>query len=289
MKNTLCIFLLFLTVHLSGQNTMSPDDYAVVEGLIELRIQSVKNEDLKMRWDFNKQFSDKLKDLIINNKDLIQLLDSIPYFGKVASPDKKLTIYTWNMVSERNEFTYFAFIDIKGEDLMVLSDESKNMDEPLVKQNKSSNWYGALYYEIIPTKVKKQGVHYMLLGWDGNSRNSTRKVIDILYFDKEFNNWYFGKNVFGPPFTNQKRFFIEYSSEVVVSLKYHPKTDQVVFDHCIPPNKGLEGIYDYYVPDMSFDAFEFRKDRWYFVQNVDVRGDQTMENYTEPPKIKTRK
>ncbi|MGY8953788.1 MAG: hypothetical protein ACKVJP_10530 [Flavobacteriales bacterium] len=99
----------------------------------------------------------------------------------------------------------------------------------------------------------------------------------------------FGKNVFGPPFTNQKRFFIEYSSEVVVSLKYHPKTDQVVFDHCIPPNKGLEGIYDYYVPDMSFDAFEFRKDRWYFVQNVDVRGDQTMENYTEPPKIKTRK
>ena len=36
-------------------------------------------------------------------------------------------------------------------------------------------------------------------------------------------------------------------------------------------------------------AFEFRKDRWYFVQNVDVRGDQTMENYTEPPKIKTRK
>jgi hypothetical protein len=139
-----------------------------------------------------------------------------------------------------------------------------------------------LYYSIIPTKVKKQGSYYVLLGWDGYSNFSTRKVIDVLYYDKQLGNWVFGKPIFGPPFSGQYRYFIEYSSKVVVSLKYHPKEKNIVFDHVVPPNKGLEGIYEFYVPDMSFDAFQLDKTRWNFVQNIDVRGDQTMENYTDP-------
>lgn len=287
MKNILFVFFFVsYSVGIAQNNTLTNDNDPV-EQLIELRVESVKNTDYQKRLAFNKRFKKQLKDLITSKEKLSTPLDSIPYFGKVVSPDKKLTIYTWNIVDDFMDFTYFAFVDIKGEPLMELIDESKNMIDPLTKQNKSSNWYGALYYDIVPTKVKKQGLHYMLLGWDGSGRSSTRKVIDILYFDEELGNWYFGKKVFGPPFTDQTRFFIEYSSEVVVSLKYHPKTKQAVFDHCVPPNKGLEGIFEFYVPDMSFDAFEFRKDRWYFVQNVDVRGDQTMENYVEPPKIKT--
>ena len=75
---------------------------------------------------------------------------------------------------------------------------------------------------------------------------------------------------------------MEYSSEVNASLKYHEKKNYIVFDHLIPLNAGLEGVFEFYVPDLSFDGFEFRNDFWYFIQNVDVRGNQTMENYTTP-------
>jgi len=283
LNKVVLVFSLFFCTGLLAQNTLSSELYSEVEELKKLRIQSVENESFEKRLEYNQQFKEKLKSLLSNDK-LNYRLDSIPFFGKVESPDKKITIYTWNILDDFSDFTYYALVDLDGEELVELNDQSKNMADPLMKLCKFDNWYGALYYEIIPTKVKKQGVHYILLGWDGKSNNGTRKVIDVLHYDEGLGNWYFGKTVFGPPFSSQTRYFIEYSSDAVVSLKYHPKTKQIVFDHVVPPNKGLKGVYDFYIPDLSFDAFEFRKDRWYFVQNVDVRGEQTMKNYVDPNK-----
>ncbi|MFT6443246.1 MAG: hypothetical protein ACJASM_002805 [Salibacteraceae bacterium] len=104
----------------------------------------------------------------------------------------------------------------------------------------------------------------------------------MLYFNERIGDWQMGKKIFGPPFRGITRFFLEYSSEVNASLKYHDKQERIVFDHLIPLNSGLEGVFEFYVPDLSFDGFEFRDDYWYFIQNIDVRGNQTMENYTTP-------
>ncbi len=59
---------------------------------------------------------------------------------------------------------------------------------------KADSWYGAVYYEIIEKKIGKS-VYYFLLGWQGNDRLTTRKVIDVIYFDF-WDNLTFGAPVF---------------------------------------------------------------------------------------------
>ena len=253
--------------------------------LQQFRKQSLELSDFIKRREANKEFKNYLKELIQSNKKLLRYSDSIPHFGVIESPDKALTIYNWNLIDDFGSFEYFAFIDLGEKGIITPLDLSERMQNPLNKKCKTSEWYGALYYEVIPTKIKKEGTYYVLLGWDGKSPHGTRKVIDVFYYDEELSNWFFGKTIFGPPFRDQTRYFIEYSSEVVVSLKYHKDASKIIFDHVVPPNKGLDGVYDFYAPDLSFDAFEFRKDFWYLVQNVDVRGDQKMDEYVTPKPV----
>ena len=78
---------------------------------------------------------------------------------------------------------------------------------------------------------------YTLLGYDENNRNSTRKVIEILTFDRE------GQPVFGAPlfvFSNdtfkkpvQARFFIEYKKNVNASIKFDDELGMIIYDHLI--------------------------------------------------------
>ncbi|UTW62585.1 hypothetical protein KFE98_00040 [bacterium SCSIO 12741] len=230
----------------------------------------------------NEAFKKELTKALEQKKvaDLTQ--DSIPNLGILLAPDRQFTLYTWNWITEDGAFVYDCLIRFKNGKILSLHDQSDHMPTPELQQCQAKNWYGALYYDIITTKSKVQGKYYMLLGWDGNTPTSTRKIIEVMYYDEIREDWFFGKKVFGPPFRDRMRFFLEYSADVVVSVKYHSKSNRIVFDHLVPSNPGLEGIYDFYVPDLSFDAFEFRKDYWYFIQNVDIRGEQTMDNYTTP-------
>lgn len=275
-KVQVLFFSLFFTL-----STVAQIDSTIFNQIKSKRLAALKANSNQKRFKANTEFKDLLLDQLENKKPAI-IFDSIPHFGTVKSPDKSFTIYNWNITTTNEEFLYFGFIKFSNGDIIELTDESKNMANATHKKTPLNKWYGALYYQIIPTKIKKDGTYYALLGWDGNGPNTTKKVIDVLYFDKALNNWFMGKPIFGPPYKDQYRFFLQYSKEVVVSLKYNEDENRITFDHLIPKSKGLEGIYEFYVPDMSFDAFEFRKDRWYFIQNVDARGEQTMENYNDP-------
>ncbi|MCB0480077.1 MAG: hypothetical protein KDC83_01535 [Flavobacteriales bacterium] len=276
----LFFFLLFSTRVAHGQNTLSPETKSQLESLNELRATSMRAESDKERIEANNMFKSKLKNLIASNHKFP--FDSIKNFGLTHSPNKAFSFYTWNIITDDYEYTYFNWVRFKNGDLLELVDQSKDAIDPPFETYSYKKWYGALYYEIIPIKDKKEGLYYVLLGWDGNGSESTKKVIDVMYFDEKYDEWRFGKKVFYVPFQDNYRIIMEYSAEVTMSLKYHKKRKQIVFDHLVPASVGMEGIYEYYVPDMSFDALEYRKDQWYFIQNVDVRGEQTMENYTYP-------
>ncbi len=266
--------------HTHGQETYQPAATDLTFKLKNLRLNCLKSETDEEVEQHNQTFREEIKRAI--EQELKFELDSIPSFGYLKSPDKKFELYTWNTLKEFGVYEYFAFIKFKKGPLLELKDNSNNLITPELKVTGTDNWYGALYYDIIPVKNKKREKYYVLLGWDGNSENSVKKVIDVLHYNEKLDVWQFGKKIFAPPFKDLTRFFLEYSVEVNASLKYHPKEDRIIFDHLVPLNKGLEGVFEFYVPDLSFDGFEFRKDYWYFIQNVDVRGKQSMDNYTAP-------
>lgn len=197
--------------------------------------------------------------------------DRLTSVGTIESPDGVVRIFNWNV--EQEDFTqkYFCFV-------VYRSPRSKEIEVTQFKANPYNSlnrrpqgivtpedWYGALYYDIIP--IKKYGrTYYTLLGWDGNTLQSNMKVIDVLYFSGKRPK--LGYRLFKKGDESKKRIFFEYKERALMSLKYDENRKIIIFDHLSPETPELKGFYSYYVPDLSYDAFEFSNNYWQFKPDI---------------------
>lgn len=158
----------------------------------------------------------------------------------------------------------------------------------------NGNWIGALYYGIKTVKAGKK-TYYTLFGWDGNNKTSNKKVMEILSFNKQ------GKIRFGAPIIDMgkgkilNRFILEFSDEATATLAYNESEKKVIYDHIIPNGDALEGFFGNYIPDGTYEGFEWKKGKWKHVNEIGYEkrkdGDvpnvikkQSLELYT--PKTK---
>lgn len=196
---------------------------------------------------------------------------SVKGMGILTSPDKAFRLFNWNIPRNDETHRYFAIV-LFGEDegyrWIELQDQEKEASGVDKKYLTPEKWMGCLYYEIIPMKDKKTK-RYTLIGWDGYRKQSTRKIIDVVSFTG--GKVRFGANVFKGGKGSKKRVILEYSSEVMVSCKYNKKEKRIVMDHLAPRDPSLTGVYTYYGPDMTFDAYNLEKGKWVLERNVDVR------------------
>jgi hypothetical protein len=132
--------------------------------------------------------------------------------------------------------------------------------------------------------IKSDEEFYTLIAWDGNDKLTQRKFIDILSF-KPDGTPVFGKDVFKFPGKFAKRIMFEYASEVAMSLKYNTNRKQIVFSHLAPNglDPTLEGQFQYYGPDGSFDALEMKKGKWVYEPAIDIRKDKDKTDNVKKP------
>ena len=45
-----------------------------------------------------------------------------------------------------------------------------------------------------------------------------------------------------------------------IGVKYNEKTQQIVFDNLIPIKEDLVGLHEYYIPEGTFNAYEYKKE-----------------------------
>jgi hypothetical protein len=143
-------------------------------------------------------------------------------------------------------------------------------------------WFGMLYTQVIECNG-----FYTLIGWDGNDKLTQRKFVDVLYF-KANGTPVFGKDVFKFPRKNPRRLMFEYSGEVSMSLKYVEKQDQIVYSHLASRQEGslLDGQFQFYGPDGSFDALVLKKNKWVTIEDIDARNDKTAADNVKKPNPK---
>ena len=91
----------------------------------------------------------------------------------------------------------------------------------------------------------------------------------------------FGANIFKANKTTTKRYIIEYNSSSTISVRYDEKEKRIVFDHLIPMRKDLEGLYEYYVPDGTYNAWQYSNGKWIFKSDVAAINTKTKNS----PKI----
>ena len=213
------------------------------------------------------KFRMHLLEVLNNPASFKASFDSVTNVSSLTSPDDLLRVYTWTLPrTDMSSYVFFGFVqcyDKKKKKLTVipLDDASGMIESPQSMKLKSDNWYGAVYYDI---RISKRGSkrYYTLLGWKGNNRTTTKKVIDVMYTKKD--SLMFGYPLFKGEKGYVNRVVFEYAAEAVMALRYESSKKMIVFDHLSDTGNNTAG------PDGKYDAYRLVKGRWEIVKDVDV-------------------
>lgn len=187
----------------------------------------------------------------------------------LLSPDNVLKVVTWNVEFEDGTNTFFGGIAVNRENAIKvhrLSDRYKAIKTPQVMSLNASRWYGAVYYEILVNKHKKN-TYYTLLGYNPNDYFSKIRVVETLTLGTN------GAPRFGEPIIEVegkmlKRLIFEYSAKVSMMLRYDTNQGMIVMDNLAPVNSLFAGDPRHYGPDFTHNALKFEKGRWVFRSDV---------------------
>lgn len=263
------IVLQSITILLSFSAFAQKTDFTFYESELEkiaplLQNASSDEEKLKANAEFI-----ELWDLILDDPKSIKYdFEKLTTFPILTSKDKKLRIINWYIPLSNNINKYFAIVqyynnrkEYKVEYLKPLEGEVKSVNTLKLY---NSQWIGALYYSLTPFKRGKKD-YYLLLGWDGNDERSNKKIIDVLSISKSLT---FGAPIFRYKKNRLHRFILEYKEDAAVSVQFNEKIESIVFPHLTPINDDLTGLYDFYIPDGSIDAFELNNGTFKYKENI---------------------
>lgn len=292
------IFSLFSQLSIAQLSDADKKYYANLEDSLKHISQRIFFSKIdKNKFEANKQFIALWNVILKDEKSIQYPFDNLKKdVSLLMAPDKKFRIITWNIVKEDQTHAFFGFIQVNNSktikkglfkkettrqyDLFSLADKSATVKTPENYIADPSKWFGMLYVDCI----KSDDDFYTLIAWDGNDKLTQRKFIDILSF-KSDGTPIFGKDVFKFPGKFAKRIMFEYASEVAMSLKYNASRKQIIFSHLAPNNLDptLEGQFQYYGPDGSFDALEMKKGKWVYEPAIDIRKDKDKTDNVKKP------
>ena len=238
---------------------------------LEMYLNNLRNsKNDKDKFENNKVFKNYLNETF----DLEGVFDypfsKLKSLGTIKSDDELLRFFNWNVELDDHSQKYYCYIlkkDLKKKKTIVIElvDNSYMLPARPDGVLDAKNWYGALYYKIIPVS-KGNKTMYTVLGMDANNSMSNIKIIDALYFTG--NSVRLGSPIFKTNEGTVKRVFFEYSKKAYMSLKFEPEYNRIIYDHLSPETPSMTGFYSYYVPDFSYDAFVFYKSKWILQEAV---------------------
>lgn len=256
-------------------------------GLSESARSMLNDPDAGKRMAYGQKVEAIIDSFLSLPQNAFSSIDTIRSISALRAPDDAFLFITWNVPQFDGTYKYYGRIRLADSKkavgkTIVLKDNSDSISKPEVRTLNAAQWYGSLYYKIIYTKYKRKKI-YTLLGWDGNTALSNRKIIDILQLNGK--NVKFGSPVFQDGKNIKHRVLLEYTEDAAVSLRYYEAKQHIVFDHLVPPNSTLEGQFEFYSPDFSTDAYLFEKGKWKFIRNYEAKNDkEEQKNFKKPEK-----
>ncbi len=248
------------------------DDEAIEE--LAFRLLNAQKDSTK------KQLNQQLRHLLLKelNKKEAKTHDfsAIKSLSVLVPSDSSFKLFNWNIPYRNGTFDYeCGILDLKTglpEQFKFFSPLSKDsLNEESITE--AYTWFPGLIYDIITTKNRFQ-TFYTLLMWDGNTVLTNRKRIDVISINKE-GIPRFGAAIFKSNLATKTRVLFEYGNENKMILKYDETLNRIKFDHLSPPSSQLEGVYEYYGADLSFDAYDWNGDFWRYLADIDAdKGSQ---------------
>lgn len=249
-------------------------ELAVAEdSLMVLFAKLADSRSAPVRDQINREIIEIFKETLKQPESFNHPFDSLQSVGKISSSDDQIRILTWNISESPSEHRYFGFLQIKNEkngeiDLYFLNQGNKIKERAKDHIFDTENWYGALYYQLHTVNCSGN-TFYTLIGIDFNDIFTNIKIVDVLTLAD-------GIPVFGAPvfiYNGEIRYrlIFEYSSKVVMMLRYFADAEMIIFDHLSPASSQFIGQYRYYGPDFSYDALMYENCYWNHIPDVDWR------------------
>jgi hypothetical protein len=235
------------------------------------RMVNAEDDDQKVR--INDSIKTKVKSFLNEPASFKHQFDSLTTIGTVKPRDEMFKVYTWNIPYYDGTHDFFGYIQFNPDknetkkiiELTHVSKKITNIESATITP---SNWYGALYYEVVDKKYKGE-TYYTLLAYNPHDLFTKKKFVDILNID-EHGMVTFGKPVFKMDNQIKHRVVFEYSARVGMMLRFIENMDMIVYDHLSPPSPAYEGRFQYYGPDFSYDGFTFDKGYWLHQKDIQI-------------------
>lgn len=203
-------------------------------------------------------------------------LEKVSNLSKLISPDKNFRIYTWSIPLKNRHFAFYGRLVVqtpKGLKAIVLEDKAEQISSPEMQLLKPENWYGAVYYDIIKTKEKKQ-VYYTLIGYRPSRATHNEKIIDVLNLDNR-GLVRFGDRIFETPKIGDVsyrkppyRLIFRYSPKATATIRWAEKDKRIVMDHLAVPDVNMKNKWELYGPDFTYDALYWKEGKWYLKEEI---------------------
>ncbi len=265
------IFFISLDVVAQSDTTLVKIEKELYVLLRQLRSAATDVE----REMYNISFYEELKEALKDPNILEYPFSKLTTISTIKSPDGSFRLFNWNVETNRLSHKHYCFMvkrgRVFGKNTIIEFKEDKISIPPSPITTLTPNrWYGALYYKIIPVK-KGNKTLYTVLGYNGNTRVSNKKILDVFWF--KGNRLRIGYPIFEENENSAKlkrRIFFEYSEKASVSIRYISGIDKIVFDHLTPETANLKGMYEFYIPDLTYDAYLWKNGVWRYQKDIQV-------------------
>ncbi|TDG36618.1 hypothetical protein EZJ43_08905 [Pedobacter changchengzhani] len=285
IKLLLCVLVTFFTIAAHAQQNKLN---ALQDSLIKISNLTLNAIGKEKKLAENARFVKTLIEALKLNNAYNYPFDSLKTVSVINSGDQSFRILSWYLPLDDGTYRFYGTIQMNTNGgalkLYPLIDQTEN----IINANQitdNQKWFGARYYEIIPVTAPGKLPYYVLLGWKGNNASTTKKVIEILAFDKD--KVVFGAPVFdGKLFKDTNRVIFEYNKQNAMMLKSDKKAGMIVYDHLVPFEESMVGKFEYYGSDLSFDGFKIIGGRLKHQENVDLKNEinGNDELYADPKK-----
>jgi hypothetical protein len=306
----------------SGARDTTLKEYSSLLKALEAKIFKATTDEEKE--ESNRAFLNLFRAALLKDREASYPFDSVKFVSRIAPEDKSLRIFTWSIPKvDGSGYTFYGFIQLvdntrflwikrrRALRLVELKDRTSEIADPEnTAKLTPDKWYGAYYYSVLVNSYRGKK-YYTLLGWKGRNMRSTRKVIDnftltgdkIVFGAPIFRNEKLVKNRMVFEFNARSSMLLRYERNVLVqdlvkpvkkkkNKKHRPritKENLIVFDHLSPGKPVLEGQYEHYGPDLSFDALKFNKGKWQYFPAIDIRNEDKKVNDEKNRVVKSRK
>lgn len=265
------VIYISLALYSNAQSGLEACEKKLYSHFLALRSASGNDEKLKI----NDSICLILSDYVRTDSVFSHNFPSLRNLGQVTSRDSSLKILCWNLLLDDFKGKYFTYLVKKndvGKNKVYFLSADYNPDTPDSDTTYShQNWYGALYYDIRPFYADGRKF-WTVLGLDFGDPEVTRKIIDVVSFDK-YDSIVFGKQLFETSANMRYRRVFQYASSGTMTLRFITDTS-IVFDHLVPIMSENARNRVFYGSDYSYDSYVLQDGTWKFRSNVDARNPQ---------------